>query len=76
MLAEEAHVGGEPHGLLVWPQPGIDFKQLEDWAFDYLMVQPMDGPGAQDARDACIRFVIQHPRWRLSVQSHKLLGLR
>ncbi|MDB5684550.1 MAG: 7-carboxy-7-deazaguanine synthase [Sphingomonas bacterium] len=61
---------------LVWPQPGIDYVAMEDWAFDYLLVQPMDGPSASDARAAAIRFVMGHPRWRLSAQTHKMLGLR
>jgi 7-carboxy-7-deazaguanine synthase (Cx14CxxC type) len=61
---------------MVWPQPGLDFRAMEEWDFDHLLVQPMDGPNARDARNACIKFVIQHPRWRLSVQNHKLIGLR
>ena len=61
---------------LVWPQPGLDFKAMESWQFDHLLVQPMDGPSMRDAREACIKFVIQHPRWRLSLQNHKLIGLR
>ena len=61
---------------LVWPQPGLDFKALEALAFDNLLVQPMDGPSLHDAREACIKFVVRHPRWRLSLQSHKMIGLR
>lgn len=61
---------------LVWPQPGIDYKAMEDWAFEHLLVQPMDGASAEEARAAAIRFVMQHPRWRLSVQTHKVIGLR
>jgi 7-carboxy-7-deazaguanine synthase len=61
---------------MVWPQPGLDFKEMEGWGFDHLLVQPLDGPNAQSAREACIQFVIRHPRWRLSTQTHKLLGIR
>jgi len=61
---------------MVWPQPGLDFKDMEEWAFDHLLVQPLDGVSAQDARAAAIRFVLGHPRWRLSVQTHKVVGLR
>jgi 7-carboxy-7-deazaguanine synthase (Cx14CxxC type) len=61
---------------MVWPQPGLDFKQFEAWDFEHLLVQPMDGPNAHSAREACIAFVIRHPRWRLSTQTHKLLGIR
>ena len=61
---------------LVWPQPGIDVKAIEGWAFDHFLVQPMDGPSLADARADAIGFVRRHPRWRLSTQTHKLLGLR
>jgi 7-carboxy-7-deazaguanine synthase (Cx14CxxC type) len=61
---------------MVWPQPGLDFKAMEAWDFTHLLVQPMDGANGRDARDACIGFVIRHPRWRLSLQNHKMIGLR
>ncbi|NIJ08390.1 7-carboxy-7-deazaguanine synthase (Cx14CxxC type) [Sphingomonas vulcanisoli] len=61
---------------MVWPQPGLDFRALQEWGFDHFLVQPMDGVGYIDTREACIAFVIQHPRWRLSVQNHKMIGLR
>ena len=61
---------------LVWPQAGIDFEALETWNFAYRLVQPMDGAAAGDTRAACIAFVMQHPRWRLSLQNHKIIGLR
>ena len=61
---------------LVWPQPGIDAKALESLDFTHFLVQPMDGPDCEEARAAAIGFVLRHPRWRLSTQTHKLLGLR
>ena len=61
---------------LVWPQPGIDVKAIEGWDFEHFLVQPMDGPNLVDARAAAIAFVMRNPRWRLSTQTHKLLGLR
>lgn len=61
---------------MVWPQPGLDFRAMEDWAFDHYLVQPMDGEGRGAALDACIAFVLRNPRWRLSIQTHKILGLR
>jgi 7-carboxy-7-deazaguanine synthase len=61
---------------LVWPQPGIDYAAMEDWDFDHLLVQPMDGVSPGDTQAAAIRFVMAHPRWRLSVQTHKVVGLR
>jgi 7-carboxy-7-deazaguanine synthase len=61
---------------LVWPQPGLDPRALEDWAFDHFLIQPMDGPSINDSRIAAIDFVLGHPHWRLSLQTHKLSGLR
>ena len=61
---------------LVWPQPGIDPDAMEAWDFRHFLVQPMDGPGSHDNRAAAIRYVVQHPRWRLSIQTHKLIGLK
>jgi 7-carboxy-7-deazaguanine synthase (Cx14CxxC type) len=61
---------------LVWPQPGLDPWLLEDWDFEHFLVQPMDGPSAKDNRLAAIEFVLGHPGWRLSLQTHKLSGLR
>jgi 7-carboxy-7-deazaguanine synthase len=61
---------------LVWPQPGIDYRAMEEWQFAHFLIQPMDGLSAADARQAAIRFVLGHPRWRLSVQTHKVIGLR
>lgn len=61
---------------LVWPQPGLDPRALEDWDFEHFLVQPMDGPSPADSRLAAIAFVLGHPRWRLSLQTHKLSGLR
>ncbi|PWG03257.1 7-carboxy-7-deazaguanine synthase [Sphingosinicella humi] len=60
---------------LVWPQPEIDPAELSGWAFDHFLIQPMDCADAAGARAAAIEFVMRHPRWRLSLQTHKLLGL-
>lgn len=61
---------------LVWPQPGSDVEALESWRFDHFLVQPMDCVDADGARDAAIAFVMNRPRWRLTTQTHKMLGLR
>lgn len=61
---------------LVWPQPGVDHAEMEGWDFRHLLVQPMDNAVQQDNIAAAIRFVMQHPKWRLSTQVHKNLGLR
>ena len=64
---------------LVWPQAGIDLAELEGWAFDHFLVQPMDCPTDQDEREsalkAAIALAMQRPKWRLSLQTHKVVGL-
>lgn len=60
---------------LVWPQPGSDWSSMEDWAFDHLLIQPMDSASRDANLKASIDFVMDHPRWRLSLQTHKALGL-
>lgn len=61
---------------LVWPQAGIDPQAMEGWAFDHFLVQPLDNPAANENHAAAIQYVIDHPRWRLSVQTHKVIGIR
>ena len=61
---------------LVWPQAGIDPGALEGWDFRHLLVQPLDDAAADANRDAAVALVMGRPRWRLSLQTHKLLGLR
>jgi len=60
---------------LVWPQEGIDPEALASWDFRHLLIQPMDCADKDEALAAAIRFVMRNPRWRLSLQTHKLLGL-
>ncbi|RST30479.1 7-carboxy-7-deazaguanine synthase [Sphingomonas ginkgonis] len=60
---------------LVWPQPGIDPEALERWDFAHFLVQPMDGADRAAALDAAIALVMERPRWRLSLQAHKVVGL-
>ena len=60
---------------LVWPQPDIDPASLERWAFAHFLVQPMDGPQLAAATDAAIALAMARPRWRLSLQAHKVVGL-
>jgi 7-carboxy-7-deazaguanine synthase (Cx14CxxC type) len=60
---------------LVWPQDGIDPAELEHWSFDHFLVQPMDCEAADEAVEAAIRLAMERPKWRLSLQSHKLVGL-
>ena len=60
---------------LVWPQEGIDPAELESWAFDHFLVQPMDCADRESAIDAAIKLAMERPGWRLSLQVHKVVGL-
>ena len=60
---------------LVWPQPGIDPAELESWEFRHFLVQPMDCAAREAAMSAAIGLVKERPLWRLSLQTHKLIGL-
>lgn len=61
---------------LVWPQEGIDPAELEGWDFDNFLVQPMDCATREEAVQAAIRLAMERPTWRLSLQSHKLVGIQ
>ena len=60
---------------LVWPQTGIDPEALLARDFDHFLIQPLDGVDREASLGAAIAYVMDHPRWRLSLQTHKLLGL-
>ena len=60
---------------LVWPQPGIDPGELEEWDFRHFLVQPMDCADRRAAMDAAIELAMTRPKWRLSLQAHKVVGL-
>ena len=61
---------------LVWPQAGGDWQAMEAWDFAHSLVQPMDDArGAANVADA-VEFAMHRPNWRLSLQTHKALGLR
>ncbi|MGN6690299.1 MAG: 7-carboxy-7-deazaguanine synthase [Sphingopyxis sp.] len=61
---------------LVWPQPGSDVAALADLDFAHLLIQPLDDSSGAANVQACIDLVMADPRWRLSLQTHKSLGLR
>ena len=60
---------------LVWPQAGIDPAELESWGFDHFLVQPMDCPEREAAMDAAVALAMERPKWRLTLQAHKVIGL-
>jgi 7-carboxy-7-deazaguanine synthase len=62
---------------LVFPQSRLSPAQLEDLDFTHFLLQPMDeGPKTPGNVHAAIDYCLAHPKWRLSLQTHKLLGLR
>ncbi len=60
---------------LVWPQTGSDWRDMESWDFQNFLIQPMDRANIKDNMKASVDFVLSNPKWRLSVQSHKWLGI-
>ncbi|WP_215761609.1 7-carboxy-7-deazaguanine synthase [Acetobacter sp. P1H12_c] len=60
---------------LVYPQIGLDPATLEELDFQYFWLQPMDGPNQQENTQAAIRYCLAHPKWGLSLQTHKLTGI-
>ena len=60
---------------LVWPQPGSDVAAMEQWDFANRLIQPMDDVRGEANVRAAVAFALNNPRWRLSLQTHKLLGL-
>jgi 7-carboxy-7-deazaguanine synthase len=60
---------------LVYPQAGVDPARFEGLNFERFSLQPMDGPDRAANTAAAIAYCLSHPHWRLSVQTHKYLGL-
>ncbi|APR54475.1 7-carboxy-7-deazaguanine synthase [Sphingomonas koreensis] len=61
---------------LVWPQAGTDVAALETWDFAHFLVQPMDDANGAANVQAAVDFALERPKWRLTLQAHKSLGLR
>lgn len=60
---------------LVFPQPGVDPERFAGLDFERFYLQPMDGPDRIANTEAAIAYCLAHPQWRLSVQTHKYLGI-
>jgi len=60
---------------VVYPQEGIDLECCERLAFRYFFLQPMDGPSRAENTERAVRFCMDHPQWRLSLQTHKIVGI-
>jgi 7-carboxy-7-deazaguanine synthase (Cx14CxxC type) len=61
---------------LVYPQDGAAPRDFEELDFEHFLLQPMDGPEIVQNTAAAIGYCMTHPRWRLSVQTHKAIGIR
>ncbi|HDZ74226.1 MAG TPA: 7-carboxy-7-deazaguanine synthase [Aurantimonas coralicida] len=61
---------------LVYPQAGAEPERFADLDFDTFLLQPMDGPEREANTAAALAYCLAHPRWRLTLQTHKLLGIR
>ncbi len=61
---------------LVFPQAGAEPEWFETLNFEHFFLQPMDGPDQAANIAKAAEFCLNHPRWRLSLQTHKLIGLR
>jgi 7-carboxy-7-deazaguanine synthase (Cx14CxxC type) len=61
---------------LVFPQPDAPPERFARLAFENFFLQPMDGPDVRANTEAAIAYCLAHPQWRLSLQTHKLVGLR
>jgi 7-carboxy-7-deazaguanine synthase len=61
---------------LVFPQPDLDPSRFESLGFGEFFLQPMDGPAVSENTQAALEYCLAHPRWRLSLQTHKMLRIR
>jgi 7-carboxy-7-deazaguanine synthase (Cx14CxxC type) len=60
---------------LVYPQSALSPEDIDALDFAHFLLQPMDGPSASENLSDAIAYCLAHPKWRLSLQTHKLLGL-
>ncbi|AKT38783.1 7-carboxy-7-deazaguanine synthase [Chondromyces crocatus] len=60
---------------LVFPQEGAEPERYEHLAFEHFLLQPMDGPRRERHTELAVRYCLEHPRWRLSLQTHKILQI-
>ncbi|MGA2954253.1 MAG: 7-carboxy-7-deazaguanine synthase, partial [Thermodesulfobacteriota bacterium] len=61
---------------LVYPQEGAEPERFESLRFSNFFLQPMDGPDRERNTQWVVNYCLEHPRWRLSLQTHKLLGIK
>jgi len=61
---------------LVYPQAGAEPEKYEKMNFRHFFLQPMDGSDREEAARHTLAYVLAHPKWRISLQLHKILGVR
>lgn len=61
---------------LVYPQAAAPPERFAELGFRHFFLQPMDGPDVRENTERAIAYCLRHPQWRLSLQTHKVLGLR
>ena len=61
---------------LVFPHAGADPQTYEGMAFRHFFLQPMDGPDRVRNTELAVQYCMEHPRWRLSLRTHKIVGIR
>lgn len=60
---------------LIYPQKGLDPEDVVHLAFQHRFLQPMDGPEREENTARAVQYCLEHPRWRLSLQTHKYIGI-
>lgn len=61
---------------LIYPQAGAEPERYEGLAFDHFFLQPMDGPERERNTRLAVQYCLEHPQWRLSLQTQKYLGIK
>ena len=73
--AQPLAVSGGQELKLVFPQADARPERFEALAFEHFYLQPMDGPAREANTRLAVEYCLAHPRWRLSLQTHKLIGI-
>ena len=60
---------------VLFGQLGAEPERFEGFEFEHLFLQPMDGPEREKNVQDATKYCLEHPRWRLSIQTHKLIGI-
>ncbi len=60
---------------LVYPQTLARPEHFSDMTFEHFFLQPMDGPNTAQSTQDCISYCLKHPQWKLSLQTHKIIGI-